>query len=868
MPEGNSPGFFGVFAMELRQLLKVIFRYRYMIVLMCLSAILTATSLTYVISEKYCASTKILIRPQKAIDMVPKRAETFGFPVGYYTSIGTASKTYTEIIKSRIISERIVQSLGLDLFQKKQGSGLKYVVREFAGRTKELLVKGWTLLKYGRIEKEDAFNSAAEQVQRGLTVTPTKETFLFELKAEAPSPQLASAITNVAGQVLVEYLQELNNLERQKAQQLSENSVEPARQRLEDARKALVEFKEKSGIISLRDETTLQLRSLIDLENNLESVKRETNVILAKRVELARQLQSLGNFSEAAEKVVANPVVQELKLQLVQKEVALEGMRKRYTSEYRDTKALDAEITKIKEKLLNELPTQTSEVTSAVNPLYENILKEQGYLEAELKALDARSADLTRSIEEKKVLIDSLPQKEATLARFELALALEEQKYTVVSKELQELEIAATQEMPNIRMLNRAITPLYPSRPIKIYHTILAALLSLIAGVGIALLKENMNVNVRSIQEAEGLLDLPVLMTVPRLDVGGETPWLLMAQAAKELPEVNRKHERVYVQNSIKIRSAEDMTAKGELVDISMGGACFRVNETYAVSPDDSIEIEVDLRNSSGKKLVLKGIVVRYRKPAEWESHSTIAAKFVDVSQETAEEIRSLHRDRFASSPFLLPPEFEDPIRGLRSDIQFVNEGKMSSFLITSCGIQEGKSTIVANLGLSLVGVNKSTVLIDANLRCPSLHKIFGLPNEAGLSEFLFGRKGLSMSKVSSGLSVVTSGQSVNDPAALLGSETMRRLIRSLSQDFEFVLIDASALLTGSDSELLASAVDAVVLVLDAEKTSIEDSKRAKQILEKTNARILGIVMNNYDNTFESYYSSCGKYARASVQSV
>jgi len=181
---------------------------------------------------------------------------------------------------------------------------------------------------------------------------------------------------------------------------------------------------------------------------------------------------------------------------------------------------------------------------------------------------------------------------------------------------------------------------------------------------------------------------------------------------------------------------------KGELVDISPGGACLRVDENNALSPNDIVDIELESGNDSGTNNVVKGVVLRSKKPAGWESGSIIAAKFLDIDEETAKEIKSLYKDQFVSPPILLPADFEEPIRGLRSDIQFSNKTQRSSFLITSSVPKEGKSTITANLGLSLAGINKTTVLIDANLRKPGLHKIFGLSNKTGLSTFLSEGKG------------------------------------------------------------------------------------------------------------------------------
>lgn len=842
--------------MELRQFLRVIARYRYMIILMCFCAICTSVGLTYIISEKYTSSTYLLIRPQQSVDFVPKRNELLDFPVSYHNPVGTASKTYTEIVKSRIVSEKIVKALKLDELKAPEGSGLRYTFKKLAGKAKGWLVKGWTLLKYGRIEKGDAFSEAVSRVQKGLSVKPTKETYLFNLEAEAKSPELAASIANTAANVLIEYVQEMHSKQKQKTQQLSGPNLESARRQLKQAREAVVEFKKTTGIVSLDEETNLHLEFLFGLETSLKSVNTELEGALAQKQELAKQLAELEDFTKTSEKVIDNPVVRQLKLELAQKEVVLAGLRIRYSPEHRELKALNAEITEIENELKQQVPTLNSEVTTASNPVYQSLLKQQAELETQLESLRAQKDDLANEIEQKKKILDGLPVKEAELANLTLAATLEEQKYMLLSKEMQELEAAAKRQAPFVNQIHIAVPSLYPIRPIKVYHAALAGILSLIAGVGIVLLKEHANVTLRSKYEAEKALDLPVLMTIPRLSAVGKEKWHLMRGGREELPEVNRQYERIYVRFSVEIKGVKDIPAtKGELVDISLGGACFCTDLRREFNPGQNVNLEVDFGKTSPEKVALEAVVVRSNEETDGGSRLTVGVKFVSLGKVSAEKITGLFRSREEKLPPLLPLEFEESIRGLRVDLELCAEAQSCSFLITSCSPKEGKSTLAANLALSLAGINKTTVIIDANLKNPSLHRIYELSNEGGLSGFLSDGTAPSLKKVASGLSVITSGPPVKDNSALLERRRMHKLVKSLTKDFDFVLIDAPALLSGADSAVLATKVDKAVMVLDSRMTTAEDSKRAKQILDKVNANILGAVMNNYDNNFGCHYA-------------
>ncbi len=842
--------------MEFRQFLNIIYRSRYMIILMCLSAIITATLLTYVLSEKYKSATIVLIRPRETIDLVPKRKEILDFPLSYYSPVETASKTYTEIIKSRVVAERVIQSLGLDTMKEDQGRGWRYYWRKMKSGVKDVIIKTWLLLKYGRIEDGDLFNQAVTEIQQGLSVKPTKETYLFEIEAEARSPHLAAAIANASARSFIDFLKDQSLYELKGARQLNEEKVEQARQKLEKARQDLVDYKEGHGIVSLREETTLQLKLLGELESSLKTVNTDINGAIAQKKKIARQLAQIDNFTKYSSKVIDNPILRDLKLQLAHKEIILNAERERFTSDHRGIRLLEAEINEIKEKIKQQDPTLDSEVTSTINPIHENLLEDQTDLENRLASLQAQKDNLLTAIEKKKKILEKLPVQEARLANLELLITLQQQTYELLSRESEELKMSVIRQVPDIQMIHEAVPPLYPVKPIKIYHAGLAAILSLLAGIGIALLKEHMNQIIRSAHEAEQQLSLPLLMTVPHLVLSPKSKWPLITEKRKELPEVIRKHHRVGVQRPIEVqKNNTKLVSRGELVDISMGGACFNLETECHLDLRDKVVMQFHDAALTGKKAIAEGVVVRSERAPNADQILKSAIEFVHLNEAMAKEIKRLTPGQNNHRGSFLSPDFEEPIRGLRTDIQFYNKTAVSSFLITSSVPQEGKSTITANLGLSLVAVKRSVVLVDANLRCPSLHQIFGLSIRPGLLNILSKSKSLVLRKLPSGLCVLTSGSLIKDPSVLLGSQKMLQLINLLKKNFDFVLIDTPPLLAGPDTTLLSSIADGVIMVIDTGRTTFSESKRAKAILEKSGANVLGMVMNNYNSDFESYYT-------------
>ena len=201
--------------------------------------------------------------------------------------------------------------------------------------------------------------------------------------------------------------------------------------------------------------------------------------------------------------------------------------------------------------------------------------------------------------------------------------------------------------------------------------------------------------------------------------------------------------------------------------------------------------------------------------------------------------------------------------RTLRTNIQFTSvDNVVKRILFTSTGPQEGKSSTVANLAVSMSQAGKNVLIIDADLRNPSQHKIFGLPNVTGLTSTL--TEGLPsftciMKTPHEGLDILTSGPIPPNPAELLDSRRMKQILNDTTQAYEFVLIDSPPVIAVTDASVLAQSMDGVILVLAAREVKREYALDAKKQLEKVGAKILGIVLNkakvqSQKHTYYYYY--------------
>jgi capsular exopolysaccharide synthesis family protein len=186
--------------------------------------------------------------------------------------------------------------------------------------------------------------------------------------------------------------------------------------------------------------------------------------------------------------------------------------------------------------------------------------------------------------------------------------------------------------------------------------------------------------------------------------------------------------------------------------------------------------------------------------------------------------------------------------RTLRTNILFSSlDRPLRTLLVTSTAPNEGKSTTLANLAVTMAQAEQRVLLVDCDLRRPSLHTLFGLANEQGLTSAILAQdEGPPPAQPTSvpGLSVLTSGPLPPRPADLLGSRRMGALIERLSATADIVLFDTPPVVAVTDAAALAPRVDGVLLVLHAGHTRRDRAREARQLLEKVKANIVGVVLN------------------------
>lgn len=191
-----------------------------------------------------------------------------------------------------------------------------------------------------------------------------------------------------------------------------------------------------------------------------------------------------------------------------------------------------------------------------------------------------------------------------------------------------------------------------------------------------------------------------------------------------------------------------------------------------------------------------------------------------------------------------------EAFRTLRTNLMFSSvEKPVTAMLVTSSAKADDKSTAVANLAVTFAQSGNSTILVDADMRRPAQHEIWGVDNKRGLATMMLEDSAISspplLDTPVEHLKLLTTGDLPTNPADLLSSQRMNEIIGVLKARTNYIIFDSPPVLAATDAALLGAKIDGVLLVIRAGHTRRDHTTRARQALERVNVRVLGAVLTN-----------------------
>jgi succinoglycan biosynthesis transport protein ExoP len=584
-------------------------------------------------------------------------------------------------------------------------------------------------------------------IQGGLSVEPVretrggfnKETRLIDLRFTHTDPQVAAKIINTIAETFVYQNLQKKSENNENTGTFLQKRVADLQSRIREDEEKLVNYAKTHQILSLDDKQNTVVerlaglnRNLLEAENDRKSAESAFN---AAKAPGAASALAEGDAKQAAE---AETKLGALKQQRAQLLVDA-------TEEAPEVKEVDQQIAELEKQLKDFRSRKTATLLTNLETHYRQALAKE---EALRKDFDKQRAE-------------TLTQNEAAINYHIIQQEIETNKglLTNLLQRSKENEVTIASNANNISVVDYAIAPEGPIGPNRTRGVMMAFLLSLGMGVGLALFLEYLDDTVHSTDEVERLLHLPALAVIPAVGAA--------ARRALGAPS----------------------------------GALQKRNGSPSANPELLIN--------------------------------------VDGSSPLAESYRHLRTSVLLSTAGRAP----------------------KTLLVTSSLPGEGKTTTAVNTAISLAQTGASVCVMDADMRRPRLRTIFGMNGQlTGLSSILSSdmdeEEMLSVVWHDKGtdLNVLTAGPIPPNPAELLGSDQMRRLLAALQSKFNHVVIDSPPVTSFTDGVLISTMVDGVLLVVHGGKSSRHVVRRSRQLLQDVGAKIFGVVLNNVNLQSNDYY--------------
>ncbi|MGE5508887.1 MAG: GumC family protein [Chitinophagales bacterium] len=455
--------------MELRQYLQVISKHRWLIVLLTVSAVMASYVASRLMTPIYEATTSILLKDQSALSNPFLEALS-----GQGQSAGVAD--FVEVLKSKSLLYQVARQH--DLVPRLNSPEL-------------------------------------ERLRQAVTVQPVTGTNVVRISVEHASPETARDLANDLVREFILENQKEDTSETRGARTFIEEQLGTVSRDLAQAEDELRRYKQENKVFAPEEE----VKAALDQIAKLEAMRAEAAVGLdeaaTRLAQITRQLAAQKQTVISATTIAANPLIDSLKAKLVDLEVELAGARQKYTDRHPSVVALLSQIEEVKAQMRQAADRVVSAQTETTNPLYQDLYAKVGELQVEQLALGVRRDTLSRLIAEQDRTFTQLPEKELQLTRLTRNAKVTEQIYLMLKQKAEELRITEAMKSGNVRIIDPAVTPTEPVRPRTALNVAIAAFLALFVGVGLAFLLEYLDTTIRTPEELEQLLGLPVLGQIP-----------------------------------------------------------------------------------------------------------------------------------------------------------------------------------------------------------------------------------------------------------------------------------------------------------------------------------------------------------------
>ena len=719
---------------NLQDYVRILRKRRWSILIILFVGVVGVTLLTFHQTPIYQATARILIEKETPNILAFKEV----------LDLDTTAKDYYQtqykILRSRTLARQVLEQFGMmrqNASQQMENLSLRQYLRQFL-----YSIMGKLGLD-NRPDFSEADKIAAHEEQAvdnfltRLIVSPIRDSRLVDVSVRSVDRKQTALLANALVEMYIKQNRDNKLTATREAVSWLGQELETTREKLERAEAALQAYKEKNAIISLEDRQNIVMQKLSELNTAVNNAQ-------IRRAEIEAEYKKIRKYDagqlESTDRVINNPLIQELKVELSALESQLSELQKKLRDKHPNVTALRSQIVSLQDRLQAEIQRILASITNE----YE-VAKAQ---ERDLSKMLAKQEQEALALDQKAIKYKELAREVDTNKRIYNTL-LQREKETGISERL---------ETSNIDIIDQAIVPTTPISPNKSRNIILGFLMSLMLGSALAFLLEYLDDSIRTSDDIKHYLDMPFLGLIPM----------------------------VAAQNGFKNGNGNG------------NGTRSLADRVVALNPKSSV----------------------------------------------SEAYRSLRTNVTFS---------------LLND-HYLADTQGTVILVTSSNPSEGKSCVVANLGIAMAQSGSKTLIIDCDFRRPVMHKIFELKDIThGLAEVISNVKKYSLKKAVKrskirNLHIIPCGRIPKNPSELLGKNLTRVVLSALAERYDKVLIDSPPVNTVTDPIILSRLVDGVVFILRAGETRRDVARQARELLESVDAPILGGVLNSVNFAKDKYH--------------
>ncbi|CUH94478.1 hypothetical protein P22_0544 [Propionispora sp. 2/2-37] len=451
---------------DLRNIIKVLKKRRRLILSIFAGFSLVALIISFLLPPTYEAETTLRIKQSKGL------SDSLLSDLAVINPMNTKQlmSTYAEIIKSRTVIQEVID--------KTQSE--KQEIPEYKDFIKTITTK------------------------------PVKDTEILDVSVQASTPEEAQNVANVLVDTFLKRLTTLVRSEQGAVRQFIGERLADSKQELETAEAALEQYKREQMIVDADAES----KALVDRMATIDKLSADNKVALAAaEAKLASANQQLGEEKDGF--IADNAVIQQYKSKLADLEIQRVGLMQNYTDQHPKLQEVNAAIAEAHSRLNAEIARVVSADAPSVNPVHQGLLQTKLEAEAETSVYSAQRNAIDAILGDNEKQLADIPAKQHGLVKAMRDANVAQEIYIMLAKRHEEARISEVMEPTDVQIVDAAIMPEKPVKPRKMLNTLVGAVLGLFLGTGLAFVLEHMNKTIRTAEDVQQYLDLPILGSIP-----------------------------------------------------------------------------------------------------------------------------------------------------------------------------------------------------------------------------------------------------------------------------------------------------------------------------------------------------------------